>query len=136
MLYRWPQGRIIRTITIVIAVLIAFDLGRSSYEQWSGYIGDRAVPFLIYGILLGVLALGVLISGIALAGFHPRSAQFLIDVEREMVKVDWPNRQNVLRSTVVIAIMTVILSVFIFLVDIMNKALVYDGLFELFEGAS
>ena len=41
----------------------------------------------------------------------------LIDVETEMAKVTWPGRSDVVRSTIIISIMTAVLALVIFLVD-------------------
>ena len=133
MFYRWPQGRIIRTITMAVAALVAADFGWSAYEMWAG-VGDGSVIDLVNAILLSILACASLVCGIAFAGIYSRSAQFLIEVEKEMTKVDWPDRPTVIRSTVVIAIMTAVLATFIFLVDLLNHAVFIDGLFRMFTG--
>ncbi len=133
MFYRWPQGRIIRTITMAVATLIAADFGWSAYEMWMG-VRDGTVVDLINAILLTVLGTASLLSGVIFAGIYPRSAQFLIEVEKEMTKVDWPDRPTVIRSTIVISIMTAVLATLIFLVDSLNYVVFIEGLFRMFTG--
>jgi preprotein translocase subunit SecE len=47
----------------------------------------------------------------------PRFAEFLIMTESEMRKVNWPTRQQVIRFTQVVIILTLLLGVIIWLVD-------------------
>ncbi|MCX7927863.1 MAG: preprotein translocase subunit SecE [Candidatus Omnitrophica bacterium] len=42
---------------------------------------------------------------------------FLNEVKTELTKVSWPNRQELLGSTIVVIVLTAILTVFIFIVD-------------------
>jgi len=131
MFYRWPQGRIIRTILLVLTLLVAGDLA------WNGAWGNiqaarnpaevlSTTAFWVYGIILGSLALAVVIGGLLCIGFLHRTVDFLIEVEHEMARVTWPGRSEVVRATIVISIMTVVLSLLIFAVDFINKFLVYD----------
>lgn len=132
MLHRWPHGRIIRTITMVLAALIAADLAWSSaWGQWQAWQTEGRMLYFIYAIVVAVVSVGILGAGLWLAGFWPKSVDFLIEVEKEMTKVSWPKQNEVVRSTIVIAVMTVVLSVGIFLVDLLNMKWVYDGLFTL-----
>jgi preprotein translocase SecE subunit len=135
MLYRWPQGRVIRTIFVVLAVAIAVDL------VWQGVLGQYAAwqregttTALAGAIVFGLLAAVVFFGGIAAIGFVPKTATFFIEVEQEMAKVTWPGRTEIVRATIMITIMTIILATFIFLVDALLKAGVYDGLFQLGRG--
>jgi len=135
MLYRWPQGRVLRTIFVVLAVAITVDL------VWHGVVGfyqayrDEGSGMALAGtIVFSVLAVVVFFGGIAAIGFIPKTASFLIEVEREMAQVTWPGRSDIVRATIMITIMTVILAAFIFVVDYLLKMGVYDGLFQLRGG--
>ena len=130
MLYRWPQGRIIRTLSLVLTVVIAAHLGYASgYQQFVTYGTNDSVKTLIIAIFASVLALVILGAGIALVGFMPKSSQFLIDVEKEMAKVTWPGRSEIIRSSIAIAIVTVVLSLLIFVVDLALLEVLFKQLF-------
>ena len=58
----------------------------------------------------------------------PRTVNWLIEVEQEMLRVTWPKQNEVVRSTVIIAIMTVVLAIVIFLVDWLNIQVVVNGI--------
>jgi len=134
MLYRWPQGRVIRTIAVVLAVIIAGDMAyNGSYAGFAAYQETQDTRNLATGILFGVLALTAFVGGIAAVGFMSKTAQFLIEVEAEMAKVTLPKRQDVVRSTIIIAIMTVILAVLIWIVDEINYAWVHGWLLQIGE---
>ncbi|MBA3683934.1 MAG: preprotein translocase subunit SecE [Planctomycetes bacterium] len=123
-MYKWPQGRLIRVIALLVVLVVAGDLAwTGSYAQFSTYFGADGggnVRQLVLGIVFTVLALGVLIGGIAAAGFVAKSADFLIEVEQEMVRVTWPTGPDLVRSTIVIAVMIIVLGIGIFAVDWVN----------------
>jgi preprotein translocase SecE subunit len=85
------------------------------------------------GSFFAVLALTTLIAGIVAVGFHPRAVDFLIEVEQEMVKVEWPTRSTLVRSTIIIFIATALLAALIFLVDLVNYQVVLKWLPSLFH---
>ncbi len=123
-MYKWPQGRVIRMICLLATLAIAADLGYDAYNRFDVYLnpGTDLVPWqtLAIAIIAGVLALGALIGGIVAIGFLPKSVDFLIEVEQEMVRVTWPTTRVLIQSTAWIAIMVVVLSIGIFLVDGLN----------------
>ena len=127
MLYRWPQGRIIRVIAMILVALVAFDFGRETWGSYKAIFGPTATSvgistWIIFGVL-STLTVGVAGVGLYLIGFHPKSAQFLIEVEGEMGRVTWPTRSELMRLTVVIAILALILTGIIFAVDLLNRFL-------------
>ena len=44
--------------------------------------------------------------------------KFLVDVKSEMVKVSWPTRSELINSTTVVLVSAVLLSIFIYIVDV------------------
>ena len=53
-------------------------------------------------------------------------AGFLLDVKVEMAKVSWPTRDELMNSTVIVTIVTIIFTLFIFLADlILGKIIGY-----------
>ena len=123
-MYKWPQGKIVRMIVLVVAVLVAIDLGWGAYGEFSaGLMGEgEAIVWsrVIKLSLFVIVGLGVLIYGLSSALFSERNASFLIEVEQEAAKVTLPSRQELVRSTIIIAIGTVIMSVVLLLVDLIN----------------
>jgi len=134
-MYKWPQGRVIRTIALILALLVAGDLA------WNGASGELNVYFdgaeagklkhLILGLFHVALALGVLITAVVLVGFRQQTVDFLIEVEQEMQKVEWPKGNVLMRATSVIAIAVVVLSVLILGVDAVAQPLIYTWLPDL-----
>jgi preprotein translocase SecE subunit len=67
-----------------------------------------------------VLALAAFLAGLILIGFRPKTVDFLIEVEQEMVRVEWPTMNVLIRSTLIIAVAIVVLAVLILGVDSVN----------------
>ena len=117
-MYKWPQGRVIRIACLLLTLGIVTDLVvNGAYGPL--YVGEGTRK-LVEGIVFLVLAFGVLVSGLVAAGFHPKAVDFLIEVEQEMVKVEWPKGPALLRSTLIIAVSIVIMAVLILGVDLIN----------------
>jgi preprotein translocase SecE subunit len=123
MFHLWPQGRIVRICVMVLAALIAADLGYTgAYAAFATYTGDAAGAGagrqLTLGIIYGVLALAALVVGLGAAGPHPRAVQFLIEVQDEMSKVTWPKIGELWRSTLVVALGIALIAGIVFLTDL------------------
>jgi preprotein translocase SecE subunit len=135
-MYKWPQGRVIRTICLILALVVAADLGYTGAyanivtsmdpSQQEGHL--RA---LVLGIVFVAASLTALIGGLVAAGFHPRAVDFLIEVEQEMVRVEWPQANALVRSTVVIAIAMCVLAAVILGVDALNHWLLFKVIFSM-----
>lgn len=50
--------------------------------------------------------------------------KFFLTVKSEMVKVSWPNREELLNSTTVVLVSTAILTVFVYIIDLFFTLLV------------
>lgn len=143
MLYRWPQGRMIRTLTMVLVMVVVVDLAwQGAYGAFDPFLQSLAsyeadlkaahypVALLVKTLFFSLLSLAVLVAGIVAIGFHPKSAQFLIEVEQEMTRVSWPSKNDVIRSTVAIAIMTLILALLIAFTDTVIISTVINGILD------
>jgi preprotein translocase SecE subunit len=123
-MYKWPQGRVIRTICLVMVLIIAGDLGWDAFNRFDVYFnptGEAASWRVLLAASISMLAtLVVLIGGLISIGFKHAHVDFLIEVEQEMVRVTWPSGRQLVQSTIWIAIMIVILTVGIFAVDSIN----------------
>ena len=75
----------------------------------------------------------------ALCGFgtykllnKPRLADFLIESESELRRVDWPSKPEVVASTKVVVVVVVLMLVLLFVLDVINATLIKDVLFKIF----
>jgi len=115
--YKRGQGRYTRIITflsvMVIGVIGAFVL--------SDVPSVVSMPIVQFGVPTAVvLALALLMFWIV---NRPKSADFLIATESEMKKVSWSSRKEVVGSTKVVIVTTLILAALLFSVDILFKML-------------
>jgi preprotein translocase SecE subunit len=123
-MYKWPQGKVIRTVCAVLALVIAIDLGwNGAQSQLVPYFSDEQRQWrqLVIGSFFALLSLIALFGGLIAVGFQKKSVDFLIEVEQEMTRVTWPTGRDLVRSTIFIAVMIVTLSAGILLVDFVNK---------------
>jgi preprotein translocase subunit SecE len=110
-LYKRNQGRLTRACTAA-AILAAVLLG--AWKLSVTMLGDME-PWAEYGIPAVVAAVGVWFAFRIIN--YPVFADFLIDVEGEMVKVSWPLRDEVRRATVVVLVTMFMFSLTLFLYD-------------------
>lgn len=142
-MYKWPQGRVIRTICLVIVAAITADIFFSPGGAWGNLdayfnpssADQQPLKQLVMGLAFATLALSSLIAGIVAVGFQPKAVDFLIEVEQEMVKVEWPSSNVLVRSTLIIAVATAILAAMIVGVDWINYHFLKDWLPPLFNQA-
>lgn len=121
-MYKWPQGRVIRILSLILAVVIGADLAyNGGYARFEAYRqgGEASTRQLAIAIAFAVMAVIALLSALIAVGFHKKAVDFLIDVEHEMVRVEWPKTDTLWKSTVVIALTIVILSAIIFGMDVL-----------------
>ncbi len=124
-MYKWPQGKVIRTIGALLALVIAADLGWAAQGRLGDFFADGSGDWhnTAVGAIYALSALTALIGGFIAVGFHPRSVDFLIEVEQEMTRVTWPTGRDLARSTMFIALMIVVLAAGILAVDYVNRSL-------------
>jgi len=115
-IYKVTQGRYTRTLTFAGAMLIAvagaYQLSRHLYD-----VG----PYLRYGIPSAVVILVGLLSFWMVN--RPVSADFLIATEGEVKKVAWSGKKEVIGSTKVVIVTTVMIALLLFGVDILFGAI-------------
>ena len=115
-IYKVAQGRYTRSLTFAGAMLVAV----SGAYVLSGKLYDVG-PYMRYGIPSMVVVL------IGLVTFwmvnRPRSADFLIATEGEMKKVAWSGKKEVIGSTKVVIVTTVMIALLLFGVDILFGAI-------------
>jgi preprotein translocase subunit SecE len=110
-LYKPSQGRMVRRVTFAaLAITVALGAWTLNFHLARyGQVVQYAVPSLI-------LAVGLWIAFRVVN--MPRFADFLIAVEAELNKVSWPSRGELFRSTVVVLITIIVLTVLLFAYDL------------------
>jgi preprotein translocase subunit SecE len=119
--YKRTQGKITRQVTFA-ALFISIALGcwqLSLAFKGTGTLYQYAIPSLLTAV--GAWFAYRLVN-------YPVFADFLIAVEAEMVKVNWPSRKELFRASIVVLVTMVALAVILFLYDMIWKFLLYDVL--------
>ncbi len=117
-MYKWPQGRIVRIVCLLLTALVTFDLAYNG--AYGPLTAGEGAKQLVIGIMFCVLAFAALVTGLVAAGFHQKAVDFLIEVEQEMVRVEWPATNVLIRSTLIIAVAIAVMAVVILGVDAVN----------------
>ncbi len=107
---KWARGLSAAGIGIVVAFGIYWLL-----EELRGFVTSNA-EFILGGVAL------VVIAGFgALAWWllnKPRIVEFMIATESEMRKVNWPTRKEIIGSTWVVVLGTLLIAFTLFVVDL------------------
>jgi len=111
---------------LVLAVLV-LAAGIFAYS-WFG--ADGSIPQSVR--LLGVLV--ALVASLAIGAFTApgrRVRSFLGESQFEMRKVVWPTRDETLKTTGIIMVVVIVLSLLLGLIDLILKSVVLDWLLKL-----
>jgi preprotein translocase subunit SecE len=115
--YKRNQGKVVRSLTAA-AILAAILIG--AWALSVTLLGD-AEPAIQYGVPVVVALVGAWFA-FRIVNF-PLFADFLADVEAEMVKVSWPAKEEVQRATAVVLVTMFIFSFVLFLYDVIWQQL-------------
>ena len=113
-------GKLVLAAVILVAGIVAY----------SWFSNDARVPSVAR--LLGVLA--ALVIALAIAAFTAlgrRVRHFLAESQFEMRKVVWPTRDETIKTTGVILLVVIILSLLLGLIDLILKSVILDWLLKL-----
>lgn len=122
--YKPEQGKWTRRGTFIGTGLLATWAAWSVYDQLRGSEGSGAQLLITPGIpLLVVVILGVLCWRVSFVS--RKSGDFMIATEGEMKKVSWSSKREVIGSTKVVIVFTVLMALLLFAVD-----LVFQSLFQ------
>jgi len=113
-IYKRGQGKYTRIITFVSVLVLGVIGGVVISSKLAGYNVTRT-PYIQFGVPT-LLIVGLLILMYWLVN-RPRTADFLIATEGEMKKVSWSSRREVVGSTKVVIITSLILASVLFAVD-------------------
>ena len=110
--YKANQGRLIRRVTFLVGVVVFAVLSQRSYLLLNPKTGAS------YALLV---ALAVFMLGAWLAArvvqYSP-FVEFLIDVQHESTKVTWNSWDELRRTTAIVLVTMLALSVYLFMCDI------------------
>jgi preprotein translocase subunit SecE len=113
-IYKRGQGKHTRIMTFVGAMVLVVIGAVLFSERLTAF---QITPLVRYGLSTAlVLGMAVLMFWIV---NQPRSADFMIATEGEMKKVSWSSRKEVVGSTKVVIITTLILAAVFFAVDML-----------------
>ncbi len=111
-IYKKGQGKYVRIGTLLGAALL-LGLG----IEW--LVTQVMVTTSVYikaPVALAVLVLGAWLTSIAVN--KPKYADFMISTESEMKKVIWPTKAEIINSTRLVIVMTLLLALMLFVVDL------------------
>lgn len=121
--YKPDQGKVTRRSTFLGCGLLIVWGAWFLYDQLRIYEGDELWRMLItQGIpILFVVVLGTLAWRVSFVG--RKSSDFMIATEGEMKKVSWSSKREVIGSTKVVIVFTLLLAVLLFSVDTVFQSL-------------
>lgn len=125
--YKPDQGKTTRTGSFIGAAAIIAWGAKFLYDRLQLYEGDEAWRLLVTA---GIPLFFAVVVGAAAWWFvfaHRATSDFLIATEGEMKKVSWSSRSEVIGSTKVVIMFTVLLAAFLFVVDLLFQ-FVFSGL--------
>tara|TARA_B100001013_G_C24607069_1_gene441491 strand:+ start:1023 stop:1418 length:396 start_codon:yes stop_codon:yes gene_type:complete len=126
--HKTGQGTIARLIGGAIGAILAYFGGQQLYIFLVKFMYAPEA----WGIAIGVLGfLGLAWLSIYYLLINPKTSDYLIETELEMRKVNWPTKQELIGSTGVVIACVVILSVYIFLNDLVIGFVLKD-IFSIF----
>lgn len=116
-MYKPSQGYYTRLGTAIGGGVLALGLGKFVYDNLAFDQSWTPGMYLKVGIpAMVVVALGVLIWWVV--GVHRRSCDFMIATDGEMKKVNWSTRREVIASTKVVIVVTLLMAGILFVIDL------------------
>jgi preprotein translocase subunit SecE len=122
-----PKGTSAADVGKLILAMLVLAGGIFAYS-WLGR--DGTIPASVR--MLGVLA--ALVVSLAIAAFTPvgrRVRNFLAESQFEMRKVVWPTRDETIKTTGIIIVVVILLSLLLGLIDLILKSVILDWLLKL-----
>ena len=122
-----PKGTNAGDIGKLVLAGLVLAAGVFAYSWFSN---DASIPSSVR--MLGVLA--ALVISLAIAAFTAlgrRVRNFLAESQFEMRKVVWPTRDETLKTTAIIIVVVIVLSLMLGLIDLILKSVILDWLLKL-----
>lgn len=121
--YKPEQGKWTRLGTFLGCGAVVAWGAKFLFDQLSIYEGDEAWRLMV---TTGIpIAFAVIVGGILwwITYGNRKTGDFLIATEGEMKKVSWSSRREVIGSTKVVILFTVLMAIYLFAVDVAFQAL-------------
>ena len=126
-LYKPGQGMLVRWIAFGLVSLMVLFGCHSLYS----FVGTRSdwwmivvftFPVIDLAVTYGFLISTAVAAALCFVGYmfvvnHPKCAEFLIETEGELKKVNWPPRHEFLGSSFIVILSVMIISLYLMLVD-------------------
>jgi len=122
-----PKGTNAGDIGKLILAGLVLAAGIFAYS-WFGRDGSVPVSMRLLGVL-AALVIAVVIA--AFTGLGRRVRNFLAESQFEMRKVVWPTRDETIKTTGVILLVVIVLSLLLGLIDLILKSVILDWLLKL-----
>ena len=113
-------GKLILAAAIVATGIFAFS--------WFGNDANVPATVRVAGLLVAI-AVAVVIAAFTAPGQRMRG--FVAETQFEMRKVVWPTRDETLKTTGIIILVVIVLSLLLGLIDLILKAVILDWLLKL-----
>ena len=117
--YKKEQAVHSRLVLAVLASGLVVFLAGEIHPLWSGIVVlETGWLSLSLGDVISGAVVVVGGVGIYVTVNRPRVVEFLVGVETELKKVDWPSRQELTGSTLVVILTMVMLALYLLVIDL------------------
>ena len=113
-------GKLILAVAVVAAGIFAYS--------WFGNDANVPSTLRLLGLLLAIAA-GITIGAFTAPGRRLR--EFVAESQFEMRKVVWPTRDETIKTTGIIILVVILLSLLLGLIDLILKSVILDWLLKL-----
>jgi preprotein translocase subunit SecE len=122
-----PKGTNAADIGKLVLAVLVLAAGIFAYS-WFGRDGNISSSVRLLGVL-AALVLALAIAAFTVLGRRMRN--FIAESQFEMRKVVWPTRDETIKTTGIIMLVVVVLSLLLGLIDLILKSVILDWLLKL-----
>jgi preprotein translocase subunit SecE len=113
-------GKLVLAGLVLVAGIFAYS--------WFGRDGNISSSVRLLGVLA---ALVISLANAAFTALGRRERNFIADSQFEMRKVVWPTRDETIKTTGIIILVVILLSLLLGLIDLILKSVILDWLLKL-----
>ncbi|GGY35666.1 hypothetical protein GCM10008098_31000 [Rhodanobacter panaciterrae] len=113
-------GKLVLALLVLVAGIVAYS--------WLGRDGNISSSVRLLGVL-AALVLALAIAAFTALGRRVRN--FIAESQFEMRKVVWPTRDETIKTTGIIILVVIVLSLLLGLIDLILKSVILDWLLKL-----